>query len=84
MSQADPRLRAQRNAGSRPVRGVPGWPPLRLVEPSQPTGPVQTVRVERPSSSPALNPAAADALARIIRRAVEYARQDEGTRRADE
>jgi hypothetical protein len=87
MSQANPRLRAQRNADPRPVRGtrvVPRHPALRLVEPAQPNGGVQAVRVEGPSSPPVLTLGAADALARIIQRAIDRARQDGGRRRADE
>ncbi len=87
MSQANPRLRAQRNARPRPVTGtrvVPRHPPLQLVEPAQPNGAVQAVRVEEPSSPPVLTLRAADALARIIQRAIDHARQDGGPRRADE
>lgn len=87
MSQANPRLRAQRTADPRPVRGTrvaPRHRPLRLVEPAQPNGAVQAVHVEGPSSPPVLTPGAADALARIIQRAVDHARQDGGCRRADE
>jgi hypothetical protein len=87
MSQADPRPRAQRNAGPRPVRGtrvISRHPALRLVEPAQQNEGAQAVRVDGPSSPPVLTLRAADALARIIQRAVEYARQDGGPRRANE